>query len=674
MISRSTFRSTLALLLLLTVANEWLAVGQTPVPAAPPRLKRADSFLGVHFDFHAGSDCRDIGKNTTPEMIEIILRTVKPDYLQTDCKGHPGLSSYPTRVGNPAPGFVGDPLRIWRDVTARNGVGLYVHYSGVWDSEAIRQHPDWAAIGAQGKGNGNATSFWSPYADRLLIPQLRELAGGYGIDGAWVDGECWSSVPDYSPAAVQAFRKATGARDVPRKPGDPLWIEFLQFHREAFRNYLRHYLNEVKRTHPQFELCSNWAFTDHMAEPVTVPVDFLSGDYSPEDSVNSARLSGRYLMRQGKSWDLMAWSFATRPVRQQKTAVQLQREAAVVVALGGGFQAYFTQNRDGSVRLEEMPVMGEVARFCRARQALCHRSEPIPQVAVLLSTAGHYRRIHGLFNRELAPVHGALRALLENRLSVEVVSEHQITNRMTDYPLIVVPEWDYLETPFQTLLRDYARAGGNLLVIGSEASALFATELDVQITREEKPRGGMVLTPARTSLSLPSGLQPVRIGSRATPFGQVKWTNGPASDASPAASITAWGKGQIGAVYFPFGQQYASQPTDDARRFLGELVSRLFPEPLVRVEGPGEVDVCLASKAGSLLINLVNTGGPHRTQSILDAIPPAGPFTVSVRVPKEPTRVTLEPTGKVLSFESRPGSIQVAVPAIAIHEAIVIRP
>jgi hypothetical protein len=41
----------------------------------------------------------------------------------------------------------------------------------------------------QGKANGNATSCWSPYADQLLIPQLRELAGDYGLDGACVDGK-----------------------------------------------------------------------------------------------------------------------------------------------------------------------------------------------------------------------------------------------------------------------------------------------------------------------------------------------------------------------------------------------------------------------------------------------------------------------------------------------------
>ncbi len=36
----------------------------------PIRLKRADSFLGVHFDFHANENCTEVGKYVTPEMIK----------------------------------------------------------------------------------------------------------------------------------------------------------------------------------------------------------------------------------------------------------------------------------------------------------------------------------------------------------------------------------------------------------------------------------------------------------------------------------------------------------------------------------------------------------------------------------------------------------------------------
>ena len=172
-------------------------VGMSAVMRAEPpaRLKRSESFLGVHFDFHAGPDCTEIGKATTREMIERIIDRVKPDYLQIDGKGHPGFSSYPTRVGHPAPGFVGDPLRLWREVTATRGVALYLHYSGVWDGEAVKQ-PGWAAVNADGSLQDKATSFWGPYLQQRMLPQLREIAGEYGLDGVWIDGDCWAAVPD----------------------------------------------------------------------------------------------------------------------------------------------------------------------------------------------------------------------------------------------------------------------------------------------------------------------------------------------------------------------------------------------------------------------------------------------------------------------------------------------
>lgn len=640
----------------------------------PPRLKRADSFLGIHFDFHAGPDCKEVGKNTTPAMIDQIIDLVRPDYLQVDCKGHPGFSSYPTKVGNPVPGFVGDPLRVWRDGTARRGVSLFMHYSGVWDSRAVADHPDWAATGADGKPSTKVTSLFGPYAEKLLIPQLRELAGEYGVDGVWTDGECWASVADYGPAALAAFKKATGITGVPKRPEDRHWFEFLEFHREAFRKYLRHYIAEVKETHPKFQMCSNWAFTDHMPEPVSAPVDFLSGDYSPQDSVNSARIAGRYLARQGKPWDLMAWSFSTKPDRRQKTAVQLQREAAVVVALGGGFQAYFTQNRDGSVRLNEMPVMAEVAKFCRARQSICHHAEAVPQVALLFSTAAHYRKVRGLFSRDDARISGVLHALLESQRSVEVLGEHHLAGRMAEYPLIVVPEWDYLDPKFKAELVAYAESGGSLLLVGPGTAALFEAELGVTLARETKPSGPIYLEHGGTMVTTKGEKRSVRLGPKSTAFGRLHETHEIGSASQPAASITAVGKGRIAATYFTIGQAYKSEPAEGVRRFLNDIAREMFAAPMVEVTGSPDVDVCVARNHGNLLVNLVNTSGPHRTQSIVDAIAPIGPLAVSIRHAAKPTKVTLEPAGQPLAFDHSEGKIQLKVPQVAIHEVIVVTP
>jgi hypothetical protein len=654
------------------------AVRRGPVASPPKRLKRAESYFGIHFDFHAGSDCAEIGRNTTREMVGKIIDQAHPDYLQIDCKGHPGLSSYPTKVGNPAPGFVGDPLRTWREVTAERGVALYMHYSGVWDSEAIRRHPDWAALDANGKSNGNATSFFSPYDDQLLIPQLRELAGDYGVDGAWVDGECWASVPDYGAVALKAFTGATGFEEVPRKSADPHWFEFLEFNREAFRHHLRRYIAEVKKANPDFQLCSNWAFTDHMPEAVSAPVDWISGDFSPEDSVNSARFSARYMAQQGKPWDLMAWGFTTtgekRNGSNRKAAVQLQREAAVVLALGGGFQSYYNQRRDGSVPEEHLPVIAEVAQFCRARQVFCQGSTPVPQVALLYSTASHYRETQSLFGRDLSRLSGTLQALVESQQVVDVVSEHHLAGRMNAYPVIVVAECDYLEPAFRQNLVDYVQKGGHLLLLGPGVAARFTRELGVELegTPQSEPR---YLDCAGTLIPTQDPTQAVTLQSRARPFGQLHLAHAAASASHPAASLTTLGKGRIAATYFSFSRGYLASRAPGMRSFLNELIRELFPQPLVQVTGSPDVDVSVSRLRGLLTINLVNTSGHHwdKERPLIDSIAPVGPLAVVIRTTKRPARISLEPGGQTLPFEYREGEVRLTVPQLEIHSVVIVQ-
>jgi hypothetical protein len=562
-----------------------LAATAAPGATAP---RRADSFLGIHFDFHAGPDCTNVGARTTREMVTAVIDKVRPDYIQIDGKGHPGYSSYPTKVGNPAPGIVGDPLRTWRDVTRERGVALFLHYSGVWDSHAVKTHPEWAARHPDGHPDDNATSVFGPYADALMIPQLRELAGEYGVDGVWVDGDCWGAMADYGDPVKAAFQAQTGAAAVPQNGNEPLWNEWLDFNREGYRRYLRHYVDALKASHPKFEVISNWAFSDHMPEPVSAGVTALSGDFSPDDSVNSARFSGRCMESQGRPWDLMSWSFSREP-RRQKTAAQLQREAAIVLALGGGYQAYFTQTREGAVRLPELDVMAEVAHFCRERQRFCHHSEAIPQIALLYSTTGHYRSSPRLFHPSggdgLPILKQALGALLGNGQAVQILSEHHLRGRLSRWPLVVVPGWSQLDPAFRDEMGAYAKAGGKLLLIGDGPAKLFAAEQAAQ------------------------------------------------PDAVTLVSAVDGG-------FLP-------------------AVRKLFPAPLVTVAGASDIDVSPRRLGGKLQVHLVNTTGQ-----------PAGPITASIRVPKAPAAVTLQPEGTKLDLKWEDGVAAVTVPRLDIYSIL----
>jgi hypothetical protein len=226
--------------------------------------------------------------------------------VQYDCKGHVGYLGYPSKVGTSAPHIVNDSLAVWRRVTARHGVALYIHFSGVWDSRAVAEHPDWARRKPDGSADSNETSTFGPYADKLMIPELQEAISRYDLAGAWIDGEWWATHLDYSDAVVRGFREATGLA-APKDAAQPGWQRWKEFNRAQFRKYVRNYIDTIHSYRPRFQIASNWAYTTFMPERPEMPVDYLSGDFLGNASIATARLDARYLAQTGKTWDLMAW-------------------------------------------------------------------------------------------------------------------------------------------------------------------------------------------------------------------------------------------------------------------------------------------------------------------------------------------------------------------------------
>ena len=646
------------------------------------KLKRSESFFGVHFDFHAKETTEDIGLRTTEEMVEEIIISIRPDYVQCDCKGHLGYSSYPTKVGIAAPGLKKDALRIWREVTQKHGVSLYMHYSGVWDTQAIKKNPQWARIDEKGEIDKNNTSVYGSYVNELLIPQLKELCDEYQVDGAWIDGDCWAVEWDYAQKTVEQFKQEAGITEIPLKPEDPYYQEFTQFFREGFKRYLRHYVDELHKHNPDFEVASNWAFSSFMPEPVSANVDFLSGDYPSVDSLNVARMEARCLARQGKPWDLMAWGFRrieADPCESTKPAVQLCQEAAIVLSLGGGFQTYLKQKKDGSVATWQMKHMGEVAKFCRDRQEYCHKAEAVPQIAFLYAKDAYYRKIKkvfGAWSGELIPVQGALQALLDSQNAVEVLMDHQLLGRMHEYPLIVIPEWEYIEPSLKEELTAYVHSGGNLIIIGPKTAEAFQEELSIEFTGDIEEDKNQWIEANNWLGAMRTVSRPVVMKSRAVEFGKLYDENDINNPIGTAASIATLGKGRIAATYFNFGERYINGTTSVARDFLSGLVKEMFPDPIVEVKGSHFVDLTVNKINGILAMNLVKTVGMHASLKTIafDEVPAVGPLHIKIRYGQRPEKVIAQPEGSALDFTYEEGIIHTTLSKLEIHNTILINP
>jgi hypothetical protein len=296
----------------------------------------------------------------------------------------------------------------------------------------------------------------------------------------------------------------------------------------------------------------------------------------------------------------------------------------------------------------------------------------VPQVAILFSTAAHYRKSNGLFSRDLARINGALQALLEGQQSVEIQGEHHLTGRMAEYPLIVVPEWEYLEPQFREELTAYVKGGGNLLLIGPGTAALFATELGMALAGEPGSAADWHLAYRGELAAIDGQMQRVRLGPECRSFGELQRAGETDPSAPPAASISEFGRGRIAATYFTLGQGYVRTRPDLMRRFLNDLVRQLIPKPMVEVKGSRDVDVVVNRVGGKLAVNLVNTAGPHQREPVLDSIPSIGPLEVTIRQSARPTKVRLEPAGMPLPFMHQDGEIRLVVPRVDIHEIIIV--
>ena len=260
--------------------------------------------VGFHYDLHVTNNDTDIGAHCDPEELARMLELAGATYVQTDSKGHPGLTSWfsKTPAASVGPGVVNDWVLAWCKATKELGLPLHCHYSGIWDVSAGSKHPEWCIVGPNGtpvntggcfgmkSPSGDKMCPRGPYVDELMIPQMMELIDHYGVDGFWVDGDLWGMQPCYCSRCRAAFKAKTGIAEPPEADSDPHWPQWWNFTRESFEQYVTRYCDAVHRHKPGVLVCSNWLQTFQNPGEPKVPTDWISGDNASTWALDNCRL------------------------------------------------------------------------------------------------------------------------------------------------------------------------------------------------------------------------------------------------------------------------------------------------------------------------------------------------------------------------------------------------
>lgn len=646
-------------------------------------------FFGIHYDLHAHADDTELGREVTHETLREQLLRVRPDWIQCDCKGHAGYTSWPTEIGTTSPGVVNDALRIHRDVTRELGIQLGMHYSGVWDSRALELHPEWARLDAAGQPDHDMTCRLSEYDDELMIPQMLEVIRKYDVDGFWVDGENWASKPCWCERCRTEYTRRTGEAAIPMSADEPGWDAWLAFHRDLFVEHVDHYAAAVHAAKPGCLVCSNWMYTVRQPDPIAAGVDYLSGDFDWNWGADRAAVEGRVLdaraRDRGLSWDLMAWGFTKTgdmrgdPPWVMKPTLHLCQEVSEVVALGGAVMIYNQPQRSGWLTGWHQDTMAEVAAFCRARRDACFGTTTASQAAVLHLADHYYAHNQPLYNYGDAaqPVEGSLHALLETGRSTDILLAADAPARLADYLLVIVPEQTRLSPAIAAALEAYAQGGGHVLLSGSQLAAECPGL--VGVSAESEP------VAARTYLPVDGKAVPVSSGwQRVTPAtGTEVWAyrmaqQEPGKDMTtdPAVTCRKTGAGAVVAVHGPLFRDYYLGHYPLLRRFIAGLVERMALPWQVTLDASPRLELVQRRRDAELVLNLVNRGAgetlsPRR--AIVEELLPVTDVTLRVRLDAAPQSVIAVPADPAPAWDYADGVLTVRVPRVDVHTAVVVR-
>ncbi len=657
-------------------------------------------YFGLHYDLHGGVDDTVLGTRCSEAELVPMLELMAPDFVQTDCKGHPGYTSWFSQVEHASvvPGLTHDALMQWRKATRRLGLPLHCHYSGIWDKAAGTKHPDWCVVSADGQlagapfgqnagaPTGEKMCPRGDYLDALMIPQMKELIDRYGVDGFWIDGDLWAVEPCYCGKCKAAWTAQTGLAEPPTDVADAQWPRWWNFARESFYAFVTRYCDAVHAHKPGVLVCSNWLQTFKNPGEPTVPTDWISGDNSWVWGLDGSRCEARFLSTRRKPWDIMLWNFYCSHGMGKpdspwtvKPPQMLMQEAAVLLSFGGNVQVYeHPPVRDGRLIEWRQRRMRDVGAFVKSRRELCQHTETVPQIAVLHSEHHLYADVRGkniMWSVDVMPVQGAVFALLESSYGVDILDEWALLPRLAEFPVVVVPEQERMSDAMVAALKTYVEGGGRLLLTGSGMFDRFGEaflgfrSLGIET---DKTYAVMAADGDVPLFSKTWRLGEVTDAEMVSPLGR-----GCLLDdrllSNPAAVVNGVGQGQVLYVPADLFRDFAHNRYPLTRRFAAALVDRLLPDPELRVEAPACVDVTLRRRGEITLVHLVNrvSGIPNTPgNGAVDELPAVGPVTLRWRLAVRPRAVNKVLENGDVTWAWSDGLLTARLDHVHIHAAL----
>jgi hypothetical protein len=581
-----------------------------------------------------------------------------------------------------------------------------IAYFNVLGGEPMDQHhPDWILTNEKGEKSPGIVSLFSPYFNEFLLPLLEEFASNYKVDGVFFD-YLRVDTPD-DRYAKQKFVRDTG-KPYPVSSESPSWSDYIHWLLEEGKRLRLEAFNALHRGNPDVLTCVNWSYSYLQPEIPPDNVGFLSLDIEPEDQVFETSFIAKNWVTLDKPFDIMNTAFLQWwGDWGVKPAETMNQECAASMANGGrtwiGYQIrpeYFVENA-------LMDEFRKTFKFVMEREDLCNGMVPVPDIAILNSSAGlftHGTTLH-LYNEDLQSLRGAFKMLMESGLHFNILNEEVLLKNIDQYNVVILPDQRYISGELANALRRFVQNGGSVIatvltatqdntfkstkeyllgdLFGIKLDGLYIYDHSYILLKDERLKadvldmahqayGECALIQATSAKVLADLWEPLLMKD-----GQYIHLSSPPGKYTghPAITLNTYGKGKAVFLSNDIFYAYAHRSQWNLKNLFKNLLMTIDPKRLIEMNAPGVVEVVLARKDKSTQVHLVNhyrekaLGG---AATIVEHVLPVSDIDIKVRMGSAPASVTQQPEGIKLEWKFSDGYLSFRVPKLEIYSIVVI--
>ncbi len=659
-----------------------------------------------------------------------------------------GTAFYQSRLAPHYPGLGDrDLLAEAIEIGHRNEQRVVAYVASIWgERELFHAHPDWA----QRKADGSVTSWDDAYTTVAMCPNspyrdyfasvVREISDNYDVDGFYFDEPSFQSWCSCDYCREKFYDEYHQPLPTEVKWGGPLFQRFLAWRYQQISSWRQELYDLVK----QEDRCVFFQGAFPLAFLIPKPIE-----------VSGLQFENPYQERFGVAWyvplahaahlphsaevgDIVHFELYRRAVREPlwwygvslrygqaigrgKPVLVLSMMAqspfdlyglpeaelrlAVAEILANSGSPLFARYYPDRVDEEAWNIVYDRLREARALESYLENRESIKYAAILFSQSSLERFDHVLDKpSHLGCLKGFSKALLQEHIPFDIVTEPDLTERLDGYKVLILPDASCLSTEAGRAIREFSARGGGVVAsyeagmydeagcrtLEDDFSDLFGLKyieesptwfgFDVYMrVRGDYELGESIPVGKRIPTGgVQVGVEPTNARIVAEVLGGAAVHYGPLGDeAGLPAILTSQSEGCGRTVFFapPLGNRYLEFGVGDHRKLMATAVRWAAAcEPPLRLENAPRTMAITAFRqldSDRMVVHLVNSVRDELVQPISEVLE-SRDVRLEVDVDHPPSKVICLGEGEEPSWLMKDGTLVVTIPSVCYSTVVVI--